>query len=146
VDKDFHSLLLGRFKQNTSSECLTDIYDGEAYKKKEFLKNPLNFSLTMNTDGAPVFKSTGIKLWPVYFIINELPPNLRFSRKYTLLAGLWSAPEDPPMFQYLRPLMERCKSLETTGMEVPIGPDGDIKCCKVMVCVHLLISHAKPNC
>lgn len=78
MDKDFHSLLLGRFKQNTSSECLTDIYDGEAYKKKEFLKNPLNFSLTMNTDGAPVFKSTGIKLWPVYFIINELPPNLRY--------------------------------------------------------------------
>ncbi len=36
----------------------------------------MNVSLVFNTDGAPVFKSSGISLWPVYLVINELPPRL----------------------------------------------------------------------
>ncbi len=33
--------------------------------------------VVMNTDGAAVFKSSNLSLWPVYFVINELPPHLR---------------------------------------------------------------------
>ena len=39
----------------------------------------------------------------------------RFTRRYTLLGGLWCAEEQPPMFQYLRPILERVKALETEG-------------------------------
>ena len=35
--------------------------------------------------------------------------------KYTLLAGLWCSSGTPPMFQYLKPIMEQCKVLETQG-------------------------------
>lgn len=61
---------------------ICDIYDGEAYQSHMvadgFLVNPLNISLTMNTDGVRVFKSSNISFWPVYFTINELAPQLRY--------------------------------------------------------------------
>ena len=43
-----------------------------------FLSVPTNISLVMNTDGAQVFHSSNVSVWPVYFTINELPPNLRY--------------------------------------------------------------------
>ncbi len=61
--------------------AITDISDGQAYQKHlgtdGFLANSQNISLTMNTDGAPVYKSSSVSLWPVYFVVNELPPTLR---------------------------------------------------------------------
>ena len=92
----------------------------------------------MNTDGAQVFRSSSHTLWPVFFVINELPPalrytivihvlallyltvcicvcDIRFTRKYTLLGGLWCAKDQPPLFQYLKPIIEHCKALETEG-------------------------------
>ena len=79
-DEHFDSLLLGRFTDNGNK--LTDIHDGKAYKQHMneggFLRNPLNISLIMNIDGVPIFKSSNTSLWPVYFLVNELPPNLRY--------------------------------------------------------------------
>lgn len=74
------SLLQGRFHASATSN-IQDVYSGEAYLKHMteggFLRVPTNISLTMNTDGAQVFHSSNISLWPLYFIINELPANLR---------------------------------------------------------------------
>lgn len=57
---------------------IKDIMDGEEYQKYcqpgGFLANQNNFSLIFNTDGIPLFKSSGVGLWPVYLAINELPP------------------------------------------------------------------------
>ncbi len=84
MNKDFISLLSGRFqpKPSESAGTLTDIHDGSVYLQHMhsdgFLRNPNNISLTMNTDGVQVFKSSGASLWPVYFLVNELPPQLRY--------------------------------------------------------------------
>ena len=81
VDKDFKSLLGGRFERMGEEGAVRDIYDGEAYKRHMmadgFLANPMNVSFVMNADGAPMFKSSNMSLWPVYLVINELPPHLR---------------------------------------------------------------------
>ena len=92
-----------------------------------FLRDPMNISLTMSTDGVQLFKSSGVSLWPVHFVINELPPQLRFilinhdklsrfTRKYCILAGLWCSQDTPPMFQYLRCILERCKMMTERGL------------------------------
>ena len=82
VDEEFHTLLQKRFSRTKEHGCLRDIYDGEVYQKhmspNGFLHNSMNISFTMNTDGAAVFKSSSASLWPVYLIINELPPQLRY--------------------------------------------------------------------
>ena len=92
-------------------------------------------SLSMNFDGAPKFKSSTMQLWPIQFIINELPPpskrygniftqsciiivcNSRFSRKNLLLTALWcSTKKAPPVtVTVLEPVMNEISLLETEG-------------------------------
>jgi hypothetical protein len=55
-------------------EC--DIGEGSEYKKRNIIF-PQSISLTCNTDGVPVFSSLNASMWPVYFIVNELPLPLR---------------------------------------------------------------------
>ena len=40
------------------------------------LSDPDNLSLKVNTDGVPIFESSGFSLWPI-FEINEIPPRKR---------------------------------------------------------------------
>lgn len=81
VNPDFPALLLGRFNARHDG-YIRDVCDGKVYQKlmsaNGFLADPLNISLTMNTDGPSVFKSSNTSVWPVHFIINELPPHLRY--------------------------------------------------------------------
>ena len=66
---------------------LTDICDGNLYKERFgkdgfFHQSPtkdgqLHISFQLNTDGVSLFHSSTFSIWPVYFIINELPPHLR---------------------------------------------------------------------
>ena len=38
----------------------------------------IHLSLMVNTDGVSIFRSSNYSLWPVYFVINELPPENRY--------------------------------------------------------------------
>lgn len=79
--EEFWTAVTSRRRPNADG-TIRDICDGQAYQKHlgtgGFLTTPTNLSLTVNTDGAAVFKSSGLSLWPVYFIVNELPPELRY--------------------------------------------------------------------
>ncbi len=54
---------------------------GDLYK--ELMSSSSNSScntmitLTFNTDGIPVFKSSNYSFWPLFLVINELPFNIR---------------------------------------------------------------------
>jgi len=56
---------------------ITDIIDGKFYNQLcepgQFLSNKSNISLIFNTDGAPLYSSSSVSLWPVFLEINELP-------------------------------------------------------------------------
>ena len=59
-------------------QIMEDICDGKEYQKhKDFVSQPGNITLTVNTDGVPIFKSANISLWPIWVSINELPPHVR---------------------------------------------------------------------
>ena len=42
------------------------------------ISNPSNISFLGNTDGVALIKSTGWSVWPVYLVVNELPPLSRY--------------------------------------------------------------------
>lgn len=92
-DSKFLSLLQGRFNR-TQDGCLRDICDGRAYtaltSPGEFLTVPTNITLQMNTDGVQVFHSSSCTMWPVYFIINELPPVLRYRVCHAIVQSSYS--------------------------------------------------------
>ena len=54
------------------------MYDGREYKQhQDFLSKSENVSLLLNTDGVSVFRSSTVSLWPLWLVINELPPSVR---------------------------------------------------------------------
>ena len=77
-------------RQKQTPDAIEDIFDGHLYKKHfgedGFLKGTsahekqtqVHMSLTINTDGVAVFRSSKFSIWPVYFVVNELPPNCRY--------------------------------------------------------------------
>ena len=68
-----------------------------------------DISLTWNTDGVPVFKSSDYAIWPLQATINELPPHLR--HKNIMLLGLWFG-QKQNMNVFLLPFVEECSRLE----------------------------------
>ena len=77
----FYEDLFHRFTRPKTKDCICDVYDGNQYHKLfsngGILSDRNNLSLKVNTDGVPIFKSSGFSLWPIFFEINELPPRKR---------------------------------------------------------------------
>ena len=58
---------------------LSDICDGQEYKRHRlFFSRPGNVSFLLNTDGLALFHSSKKSLWPIWLVMNELPPNERY--------------------------------------------------------------------
>ena len=87
--------------KKTDSKDLTDIRDGNIYKKllasdhgNDF-KNQEAFSFLLNTDGISFMRRSKITIWPVFLVINELPIESRFCIDNTILAGLSVGEQKP---------------------------------------------------
>ena len=77
-DIDFWNALQKRSHCNHCEDVLQDIYDGREYQRySQFLSNNANVSLTLNTDGVAIFRSSKSSVWPVWLVINELPKGMR---------------------------------------------------------------------
>ena len=81
----------------------------------------------MNTDGVPVFKSSKVSIWPLYYIINELEYGKRIARENMLFAGLWFGEKKSAMWTFLRLHMNALKELET-GIEFKSPSRGQFVC------------------
>ena len=115
----FFNKLNYRFNRSKAQDnCYEDIYDGNIYTQNNLLQNDDHISLLWNTDGKPIFKSSHVSIWPLYFLINELPISDRFDMKNMIFAGLWFGPTKPSMLTFLEPFYRSLASLETTGVDV----------------------------
>ena len=120
------------------SSAITDITDGAEYLKLReengFLACPSNnITFTLFTDGIPLFKSSKVSLWPVYLIVNELPPNERFLKKNMLLWGLWQGTFKPKMNTYFKKLIVDLSHIYDRGITLSIN--GQSITCKAMLIV-----------
>lgn len=128
----FHSKLQERFHYFKSTGVYRDIYDGSIYRSyfnnSGPLSSPNNISFTMNTDGAPVFKSSKMSLWPIYLMINELPYKLRIKNENMILASLWFDSKKPAMNTLLKPLLHSIELLHNEGVECDFPEIGKFNC------------------
>lgn len=102
------------------SSPLTDITDGELYKKvhrnsEGQSEHHVNLTLTFSCDGVPVFKKSSYSIWPLLYTVNELPPDLR--AKQVMLSALWFGSSKPNCNTYLSPFVNKCNQLLTHGFE-----------------------------
>ena len=82
IGKDMIEKLQYRFRRTKKGlDAIEDVYDGELYRKHScpggFLSEPHNISFLGNTDGVALIRSNGYGVWPVYLVINEIPPHQR---------------------------------------------------------------------
>lgn len=135
--EDFYENLQHRFKRNTPSGHYEDIYDGMLYKSNfdshGLLSDPNNISFTFNTDGAPVFKSSKVSVWPIFLVINELPYKQRMKKENMILASLWFGSQKPCMGTFLKPLQKTMKELYQ-GIECQSPGKGSFKCKGILLC------------
>ncbi|XP_078584067.1 uncharacterized protein LOC144866504 isoform X1 [Branchiostoma floridae x Branchiostoma japonicum] len=106
---------------------IRDVYDGRKYKELTkaggFLEDGKNITFCFNTDGVSIFRSSrGGELWPVFLAINELPPQMRFTKKYMILCACWFAPEKPKMTTFLKPTMMALDKIYRQGIVVKVSP------------------------
>ena len=77
-----------------------------------------HISLTMNTDGVPVYNSSSVSLWPIFFIINDLPPSERFIPQNLIIWGLWQGCGKPCFKTYLQPIVNELNDLHLEGFDI----------------------------
>ena len=120
----FYESLQYRFKRNKrSTDNIEDIYNGLIYEKHlknyGFLANPDNISFLWNADGVPLFKSSKISIWPIFLVINELEPSLKFKSENIIFAGIRYSSKKPEAALFLEPLYKELKLLKE-GIKVNI--------------------------
>lgn len=122
-------------KERRKSEIMLKTYDGKLYEElsaKGVLSSGDNISFLMNSDGVPVFKSSKVSIWPLYYIINELQYCKQMARENMLFAGLWFGEKKPAMWTFLRPHMSALKELES-GVEFKSPWRGKLDCRAVLL-------------
>ena len=89
-----------------------DVVDGAEYKRA---KLPGKYDLTLlgHTDGLSVSKSSNASMWPLEFVILEVPPFVRFN--FVLISGIWVDDSHPLMNTFLKPCVEELRELYHNG-------------------------------
>ena len=106
------------FSPLKSANGVCDISDGRKYNgfmDGILTKNQNTISLTFNTDGVPLFKSSSFSIWPLQSFVNELPASKRKSN--FLLSGLWFGNSKPSLSTFLKPFSDELQVLGTLGFQ-----------------------------
>lgn len=121
----FYDSLGHRFSRTKlSNDGIEDIYDGYLYQRhmgpNGFLRNRNNISFTWYSDGAAVFKSSKLSIWPLFLSVNELPYRSRLLKENVVMCALWCGPVKPPGNLLLGTLLEGMNTLsQGVDMELP---------------------------
>jgi Protein of unknown function (DUF1258) len=110
---DFRSNIKNKFHADPNKTTLSDVIDGELYKKVyRFVIGAFDLTFMLYTDGAQIFKSCKNSVWPILLVINELPYHLRFLPQNIIFAGLWWNKGKPNFNLFMEPLIEQLKILK----------------------------------
>ena len=77
-----------------------------------------HISLTVNTAGVPLYNSSSVNLWPIFFIINNLPTSEIFIQQHLIIWGLWQGCGNPCFKTYLQLLVNELNGLHLEGFDV----------------------------
>ncbi|KAL7290612.1 hypothetical protein TKK_0015374 [Trichogramma kaykai] len=95
-----------------------DLYDGRLYKnfKRSLPADQKNAyaTLTFNSDGSPVFKSSQGSVWPIQACVNEV--DFKTRSKKPIVFGMWFGKDKPSMTNFLEPFVAYINSLSELGI------------------------------
>lgn len=65
-------------------------------------------------------KLSNFSLWPLYLVINDLPPEKCFSKDNIIQAGPWFGYSKPAMWIYLKPFHSSLRELEKSKQQLKV--------------------------
>lgn len=102
-------------RDSSAADHVTDITDGALYKEfRSNLKSRDAITLTLSSDGSPVFKCSKYSMWPVQLSLNELPVHMR--HKNLLMSALWYGQDKPDMTLLLSPVVREVEKLANNSV------------------------------
>lgn len=119
-----------------NADVISDARDGRIFRSLD-ARNPdsINLSLTVNTDGVQLDKSTANSLWPILLYQNYLPPKIRYDPHNILLVGLHFGRNKPNISSFFFPLIKEMHEIHRAGgfknreQKVPFLPFITHCCC-----------------
>lgn len=78
----------------------------------------INLTMVMNTDGAKVYDSSTLSLWPLQLYLNFLPPRLRFIPNNMLVVGLYFGHGKPQPKKFFLPLVQEMWKSQSSGFTI----------------------------
>lgn len=90
-----------------------DVTDGLLYRRArtEHKMRWSDLTVTINSDGSPVFKSSKSSLWPIQVSLNELPPPHCW--KNLIVGAIWFQKEHPPPHLFLKTFVDKFRKIGT---------------------------------
>lgn len=103
---------LQKIVASPSTSSIRDITDGDLYRnlRSKGVLQGSDLTITFNTDGSPLYKSSKSSIWPIQFILNELPAKERMEN--CALAGLWFGNHHPNMGLFMDKFVEELRTME----------------------------------
>jgi hypothetical protein len=101
-----------------NSEGIENALDGLIYKSVEKNKNYLNFSLNINTDGAPMIESRNFSIWPVLATVVELNQSCREKFTNIIVLGVWLHSSKPTNDIFFEKAQEEVENLSKSVINI----------------------------
>ncbi|KAK3925993.1 Putative phosphoenolpyruvate synthase regulatory protein [Frankliniella fusca] len=96
------------------SNSYADLLDGSEFKRAH-VDGQYNLDLMGHTDGISVSVSSNVSLWPLEWVIAQLPPTLRLN--YVLVNGVWLDESKPYMNTMMKPFTRELEDLRENGVQ-----------------------------
>lgn len=114
------NILKSKSLMTESSTVHTDIQDSLLYKAVKVNHSNKLITLTFNTDGVSIFKSSrNSSFWPVQMVINDLDPKIRFQTENIIVCGFWFG-STPNMDMFLKPFINEINKINRIGVDIKI--------------------------
>lgn len=115
IEDNWETVIATTSKEPTQDEY-SDIYDCNIYTNlKQKFTNVRILSMTVNTDGANVFKTNKNSLWAIQLCLNFLPPIVRYIPNSMIVVGLHYGTHKPSTADYFHPLLTELREIHQNG-------------------------------
>jgi len=111
---------LHHWKTRECDQNIRDVFDGSVFNEMQLNMREQTIFLQANWDGVSPFKSSTHSLWPLYFVVLNLPPELRYLPENAFLVGLWFGKEKPSINLFLKHVTADLSAIETIGVQQTI--------------------------
>ncbi|XP_072145539.1 uncharacterized protein [Dermacentor andersoni] len=110
----------GDFPDDSDDSTTDDVDDDDVRQFFENIRERVNaewcdITVTINTDGSPVFKSSKYSVWPIQILVNELPFDIRFCN--IVVGALWFAKCHPPAHLFMLTFVKVFNNMNTISWQ-----------------------------